>query len=74
MEAEITLLSDTKVGKRDFYQDHYGKLLKGIVIDVAHDPTDNAYGLVFRLPNGGIKTAWISCDEEGNGPGFLDIR
>ena len=73
MKPKITLLSNAKEGELTAHQKHYSQLLKGILIDVAHDAADDAYGLVFRLPNREVTTAWISCDEEGNGPGFLAI-
>ena len=74
MIQTITLLRDTKKDELNAYQKHYSQILEGTLIDVAHDATDDCYGLVFRMPNEEVKTAWISCDEEGNGPGFLDIR
>jgi len=74
MIQTITLLRDTKKDELNAYQKHYFQILKGTLIDIAHDATDDCYGLVFRMPNEEVKTAWISRDEEGNGPGFLDIR
>jgi hypothetical protein len=54
------------------YVAHYGKLIgktvKQLVTD--GDPSEAMYGLLFT--DGTI--AWIQRDEEGNGPGFLDIQ
>lgn len=34
---------------------------------------DEFFGLEIRLPNGKCKILWILRDEEGNGPGAVDI-
>jgi len=44
-----------------------GKTVKAINVD---DQDDRVYGLEFEDGT----TAWILCDPEGNGPGFLDIQ
>jgi len=53
--------------------EHYGKLVGKTVASVCFDNSDTSmptmYGLLFS--DGTI--AWIVCDPEGNGPGFLDI-
>ena len=56
----------------DFYTKYYSQLVGKTVEKLALDTSDqeNFYGLVFN--DGTI--AWISCDEEGNGPGHLDIE
>lgn len=49
----------------------YLKPLVGARIEgLAYDPGSECYGL--RLDNG--KIAWIQCDPEGNGAGFLSIE
>lgn len=46
-----------------------GKKVTGIAKDEDGGEFDTAYGLMFD--DGTI--AWIMCDPEGNGPGWLDI-
>ena len=53
------------------YFKHYSKLIGKQIKRVVHDDADQvAFGLEFT--DGTI--AWIMCDPEGNGPGFLDIE
>jgi len=47
-----------------------GARILGIVISGDADDEYSCYGL--RLNSG--KVAWIQCDPEGNGPGFLAIE
>ena len=55
----------------DYFADHYkklvGKTVKGVAVDSRGGPD---YALVFTDGT----AAWIMCDPEGNGPGFLDIQ
>ena len=59
--------------KPPFEITHYGKLtgklVKTIVTDGGSEGQE-CFGLKFT--DGTI--AWIMCDPEGNGPGFLDIQ
>jgi len=32
------------------------------------------FGLLVKRSDGGRSVAWIMCDAEGNGPGFIDIQ
>jgi hypothetical protein len=34
---------------------------------------DELWGFEVKLPNGKTKLVWVLMDEEGNGPGALDI-
>ena len=54
----------------DAYVKHYGQLVGKTVTKIAKEAHGEFYGLLFN--DGTI--AWISRDEEGNGPGFLDIQ
>lgn len=55
----------------DPYEKHYFQLVGNRVCGLVHDTRDpETWGL--RMSDGSI--AWILCDEEGNGPGFLDIQ
>lgn len=45
------------------------KTLTGVCVDRSDRGIDPVIGLVF-----GDIVAWILCDEEGNGPGVLDIE
>lgn len=45
-----------------------GKTLTGVCVDRSDPGIEPVIGLVF-----GETLAWILCDEEGNGPGVLDI-
>ena len=73
MKTEMTFSSRAEKSDITPHLKHYSQLLKGTLIDVAHDAVDDSYGLVFRMPNREVKTAWILRDEEGNGPGFAVI-
>jgi len=59
----------------DPYMRHYGQLMgKRVVRIVKDDGADDFGGDVFyALVFDDGTTAWILQDEEGNGPGFLDI-
>jgi hypothetical protein len=46
-----------------------GKTVVGLVRDGGSSYTDECWGL--RFSDGTV--AWIQCDPEGNGPGFLAI-
>ena len=45
-----------------------GKTLTGVCVDRSDSDIEPVIGLVF-----GDTVVWILCDEEGNGPGVLDI-
>jgi hypothetical protein len=51
-----------------YYSTLVGKTVKAIVMNRCLGQT--TYGLEFT--DGTI--AWVDCDPEGNGPGFLDIH
>ena len=51
----------------DYYQQLLGRKIVQIVESTEHPPTPG-----LRLDDGRI--AWIQCDPEGNGPGFLQIE
>ncbi len=53
------------------YSQLVGAKVTAVVRDAGKDgDMDECFGLQFS--NG--KIAWIMCDPEGNGPGFLDIQ
>jgi hypothetical protein len=64
-------------GSEDAYAKHYGQLIGWKVVGIAVDNNDENepegwYGL--ELTKGKQKKiAWVLCDPEGNGSGFLDI-
>ena len=51
------------------YDGLVGKTLTGVCVDRSDRGIEPVIGLVF-----GETVAWIMCDEEGNGPGVLDIE
>lgn len=51
------------------YDKLVGKTLTGVCVDRSDRGIEPVIGLVF-----GETVAWIMCDEEGNGPGVLDIE
>jgi hypothetical protein len=57
-----------------FHQKHLAQLLNkkviGLCVDNQSFDDQAVYGLRF---SGGL-IAWIQCDPEGNGPGFLSIE
>ena len=56
---------------KDFYVNHYGKLKGKTVSDVILDEADRDVFMGLLFTDG--TQAWILCDPEGNGSGFLDI-
>lgn len=57
----------------DYFLKEYNKLVGHKIVEIIPDYSESPecyYGLL--LDNGDV--AWILCDPEGNGPGFLDIR
>ena len=51
------------------YDGLVGKTLTGVCVDRSDSDIEPVIGLVF-----GDTVVWILCDEEGNGPGVLDIE
>ena len=51
-------------------------LVNGTITSVVETPDDedHFYGLKIKTKTGKTVTAWIQCDPEGNGPGFLNIQ
>lgn len=45
-----------------------------IVKNSETDHGEAEYGLLFECRDGKIRTAWIMCDPEGNGPGHLIMQ
>lgn len=72
----MSFLSDSD-GQKDWGFEHLGQLQSSRLVDIVKntdtDHRDDEYGLVFRLNDGTISTAWILRDPEGNGAGHLDI-
>lgn len=61
-----------------YMEQHLGQLLGWTVAGLAIDDDDefeDMFGIVFTKKGEDKKmVAWIFCDEEGNGPGHLDIE
>lgn len=53
--------------KENPYKNLVGKKIINVVVE------SRTYPELFGLKFDDGTTAWILCDEEGNGPGFLDI-
>lgn len=66
--------------KTDPYMKEYTKLRGKILVDVVKDDEgidgQPVYGLVFKsgISDRKPSVAWVYQDEEGNGPGFLNIQ
>jgi len=69
----------------DYMQQHLGKLVGMTIIGIAVSDDDGEeddgfgdgkmYGLILQKRGSDKETvAWISRDEEGNGPGWLDLQ
>ena len=58
-----------------FYVQDYKRLVGSVITSIAVDDADGEtwIGLVCETPDGTRRVAWISRDDEGNGPGTLDI-
>lgn len=64
------------MSKKDYYLEEYKKLVGQTITGIVRTPPDDI-GVVFGLRYGDDKAggvAWILCDPEGNGPGFLEIE
>lgn len=57
---------------QQFYVDHYGKLIGKTVKSIGLDDSDGDSIFALKFTDGTL--AFILCDEEGNGAGFLDIE
>ena len=53
-----------------YYEKEYGQLIGKKVVGLAADAADATF-MGLRFDDGTV--AWIQCDPEGNGPGFLQI-
>jgi hypothetical protein len=49
------------------------KLIGGLITGVCEDRTGESFGLTVKTKDG-ILRVWVDRDEEGNGPGHLDIQ
>lgn len=58
------------VKEKNFWIKHYSQL-KGKTITEVHVDSEHE---LFALGFDDNTTAWILCDPEGNGPGFLEIE
>ena len=74
-----------KARSPDVHVAHLSRLMGGTIRNVIVDRSaisefgQPVYGLQVEMPSGSsrsnrILNAWILCDPEGNGPGFLDIQ
>lgn len=50
------------------------KLCGYTISETTCDPQGERWGLLLTHPDKDSVVAWVSSDEEGNGPGFLDIQ
>ena len=50
-----------------------GAIIERPVITPADEYDEEFFGIQVRLPNGKYKILWILTDEEGNGPGAIEI-
>ena len=77
--------TEAKRDRQDPHVEHLSRLVGGVIRNVIADRTVTAefgqavYGLKVKIParktrSSPILHAWILCDPEGNGPGFLDIQ
>jgi len=44
------------------------------IVNAVVSTDKESWGFRVAFPNGKFKIVWVSCDPEGNGPGFLDIE
>ena len=61
------------MGNEKFWKQHYGKVVGKTVAKVVMDAADHGVGEIYGLMFTDGTVAWILCDPEGNGPGFLEI-
>ena len=62
--------------KSEFESRALNALVGGKITGVVETPDneDHFYGLEIKIGAGKTVTAWIQCDPEGNGPGFLSVQ
>lgn len=58
----------------DFTTQHLAQLLSKTVVGISRDGEAGGRNTVYGLHFDDDSVAWILCDPEGNGPGFLDIQ
>lgn len=51
-----------------------GRLIGATITGAAVVPGDVDFGLELRLRDGTRAVAWVQCDAEGNGPGWLALE
>ena len=61
------------MAKKDVFYEHYKQFMGQAVVGICHDVEGGMYGLKFRDKKKKETIAWIQCDPEGNGPGFLQV-
>ena len=49
------------------------ELIGATIVGAVIDENDEFYGLRLALPGKTDHVAWINCDAEGNGPGWIDV-
>ena len=55
------------------------ELIGYCIVGICQDPENNSYGFILEPADdaelaGETKHAWIDCDPEGNGPGFVQVE
>ena len=64
----------TPVTRRDPMVEHLSRLVGKKIIGLAVTDEVPNYDTLYGLRLSGGLIAWIQCDPEGNGPGFLSIE
>jgi len=59
--------------KRDYYAEHYARLLGKTISGIVKDDSDESFGVIYGLRLDSGEIAWVLTDPEGNGPGHIDI-
>lgn len=72
---------DYRKREEDYVTKELGCLVGGEIVQLAVSPDDgefgtgeNYYGFVVKCPDGRTRSVLFSRDQEGNGPGWYEIR
>ena len=60
--------------ERDPFFEQYRKLIGRRVVGVVKSPARRTMRELYGLAFDDRTVAWVMCDPEGNGPGFLEIK
>jgi len=58
----------------EWFAENIQEIIGTRIVNAVVSNDKESWGFRVAFPNGKFKIVWVSCDPEGNGPGFLDIE